>query len=376
MSVTEAFYTQPAAALPQEAAKIAPVVQADELIFVKAIRTFALIVIVTEHVAFPLIYLYNSVSYSDWWISNNFYMGGKLGTLLFTMVSGLLLLNPSKEQPLAVFFRKRMNKVLIPFLAWSTLYLLWRIFVRQENFTPQEMLVLFIQGPVYYHLWFMQMILGLYLATPILRIYIRHTTRENLTYFLLVWLVAESILPLTERFFGFKVGLDVVVTTGYVGFFVLGYYLRDVTLTRRQLIPVLLTVVAALLFTQVVTDALTAAGGGNHDNFFLQHYSLNLIIAGTGIFLFLKSLDYAMIFQQLPFVQNVIMWISSCSLGIYLVHVVIIDELASGHFGFKLWAASFHPLLSIPAIAVLTLTLSVLVVMLLKQIPFVRQIVP
>lgn len=376
MSVTEVFYSQFAVIIPQETTKTVPVVQMEELTYVKSIRAFALLVIVTLHVAFPLIYWYNSSSYADWWVATNFYIWGKIGSPLFTMVSGLLLLNPTKEQSIDTFFRKRFVKVLLPFVAWSALYLLWRIFLRDEHFTAKEILVLFVQGPVYYHLWFIQMILGLYLATPILRIYIRHAPRHNLTYFLLVWLVTVSVLPITERFFGFAVGIDVAVTTGYVGFFVLGYYLREVVLTRRQVIPILLIIVTSLVFTQAATHALTVQNEGIFDNFFVLNESLNLVIVATGLFLFFKSLDYAMIFQKLPFLQKLVLWISSCSLGVYFVHVLIIEELASGRLGFTLDGASFFPLLAIPAVSLLVLGLSVIVTLLLKQIPYVRNIVP
>ena len=348
----------------------------EPLIYVKVVRSFALLVIVTLHVAFPLIYLYQSIPYGEWWIANNFYILGKIGSPLFTMVSGLLLLNPTKEQPIGVFFKKRFFKVLLPFLAWSTIYLVWRMLARDEHFRPWAILVLYVEGPVYYHLWFIQMILGLYLATPILRIYIRHANRENLTYFLSIWLVSVAILPLTKRFLGFEVGIDVVVTTGYVGFFVLGHYLRDVTLTRRQIIPVLLTVVAALLFTQYITYALTIRTEGGYDNFFVANDSLNLIVVAVGLFLFFKTVDYGALFQSVPLLEKIVLWISSCSLGIYFVHVLIIEELASGHWGFTLSVASFHPLLSIPSLALLTMVLSVLTTLVLKQIPLVRQIVP
>ena len=356
-----------------------PALQAEErLIYVQTVRCFALMVIVTLHVAFPLIYMYQSIPYADWWVANNFYILGKIGSPLFTMVSGLLLLNPSKDQPIAVFFQKRFFKVLLPFVAWSLIYLVWRMVSEGETFSTKEILVLFIEGPVYYHLWFIQMILGLYLAAPILRIYIRHTTQENLTYFLAVWLVTVAILPMFKRFLGFDVGIDVVVTTGYVGFFVLGYYLRNVTLKRQQVIPVLLLVVGMLVFTQYITHALTIQIEeiGGYDNFFVANDSLNLITVAIGLFLFLKSLDYRYLFQQLPFLQKLVTWISSCSLGIYFVHVLIIEELASGHLGFKLSASSFTPLLSIPAIAILVMALSVATAMLLKQIPLVRNIVP
>jgi len=101
-----------------------------------------------------------------------------------------------------------------------------------------------------------------------------------------------------------------------------------------------------------------------------------MIIVAVGLFLFFKSLDYAYLFQQLPLLQKLVMWISSCSLGIYFVHVLIIEELASGHLGFKLAANSFTPLVSIPSIAILVMALSVITTMILKRIPLVRNIVP
>jgi len=381
MTIAENVYTQPSAEVKsaevKEVAKTATAVRADEqVVYAKVVRTFALFVIVTLHVAFPLIYLYNSIGYADWWIANNFYILGKIGSPLFTMVSGLLLLNPTKEQTIPIFFKKRLVKVLIPFLAWSTIYLLWRIFLRDESFTPKEILVLFVQGPVYYHLWFIQMILGLYLATPILRIYIRHADHKNLTYFLVIWLVTVSVLPVVKRFLGFEIGIDVVITTGFVGFFVLGYYLRNVTLMPGQMMPTLLIIVVALCFTQYATHAFTVKNEGLYDNFFVLNDSLNLIIVAVGLFLFFKSLDYELLFQKIPLLQKIVLYVSTCSLGVYFVHVLIIEELAGGRFGFMLNASSFHPLLSIPAISLLVMALSVIVTMLLKQIPYVRNIVP
>lgn len=382
MAVIDSVYTGPAAEVATSATtEVKPAAKAtvraeEQLIYVKTVRSFAMVVIVTLHVAFPLIYLYQSIPYANWWIANNFYIMGKIGSPLFTMVSGLLLLNPSKDQPIPVFFQKRFFKVLLPFVAWSLIYLIWRIAARGESFSAREILVLFIEGPVYYHLWFIQMILGLYLATPILRIYIRNAPRENLTYFLTIWLVTVALFPMTKRFLGFEVGIDVVVTTGYVGFFVLGYYLRDVVLTRRQVIPVLLVVVAALLFTQYITHDLTIQTNGGYDNFFVANDSLNLIIVAIGLFLFFKSIDYAYLFQRVPLLEKIIMWISSCSLGIYFVHVLIIEELASGHLGFTLAVSSFNPLVSIPSLAILVMALSIASTMLLKQIPLVRNIVP
>ncbi len=384
MTVADNVYSEPIAEVvgasakkeTKERVKPAVAAQAEELIYVRSIRAFAMIVIVTLHVAFPLIYLYNSISYADWWVATDFYIWGKIGSPLFTMVSGVLILNPTKDQPIRVFFKKRFVKVLLPFVVWSAIYMFWRLKIRGDVMTTPEIIKLFIEGPVYYHLWFIQMILGLYLATPILRVYIRYANRDNLTYFLVVWAVAVSVLPIIQRFLGFNIGIDVVVTTGFAGFFVMGHYLRDVTLKRNQMIPAILIAVGTMIFTQYATHALTVQGDGVFDNFFVLNNSLNLIIVAICLFLFFKTIDYDLLFAKFPFIQKIIMWISSCSLGIYFVHVLIIEELAGGRLGFTLSAASFNPLISIPVLSVLVMTLSIITTMILKQIPFVRNIVP
>jgi surface polysaccharide O-acyltransferase-like enzyme len=348
----------------------------EQLVFVRAVRAAALFVIVTLHVAFPIIYLYNTVSYGDWWVATNFYTLGKVGSPLFTVVSGLLLLNPTKDQPIGVFFKKRFAKVLFPFIAWVFLYLLWRIFFNGEVLTGHDVLVGVVQGPMYYHLWFIQMILGLYLATPILRVYVRHATRTNLTYFMVVWFVTSSILPIFQRFTGITFGIDIVVTTQYVGFFIMGHYLRDMVIQRKHLLPLLAVMVVSLLFTQIATLTLTGSTGGTFDNFFLLNDSFNLVIVAVCGFLILKSLDYELIFRYLPFLRTIIMTVSSCSLGIYFIHIMFIELLASGKLGFKLSAFSFNPLLSIPLTSAVVMLASVITVSLIKKVPYLRVITP
>ena len=348
----------------------------EQLTYVKVIRAFAMVTIVTLHIAFPLIYLYNTIDYADWWVGNNFYIWGKMGSPLFTMVSGLLLLHPGKDQPIPVFFRKRFIKVLFPFIAWAILYLLWRVMFKAEELTTKQIVTALIDGPVYYHLWFIQMILGLYLATPILRVYIRAADRNNLRYFLIIWFVAAAILPMTKRFLDIEIGIDIVVATEYVGFFVLGYYLRDVTLKRQHIMPVLLGVAGLIVLTQFLTHGMTINNEGRFDNFFVLNDSFNLILAAIGLFLFFKSLDYDEIFKRVPPIRMIVNGISRCSLGIYFIHVMIIELLESGVLGFELRAQSFSPILSIPVTAILTLILSYFGVALLKRIPIVKHIVP
>ena len=291
-------------------------------------------------------------------------------------MSGLLLLGVPATQPIPVFFHKRFVKVLIPFLFWAVVYLAWRIFFLNEQMGPLDMVKDVLDGPVYYHLWFIQMILGLYLATPILRPYVQNASRSNLRYFVLVWFVGVTVLPAITYFTEINIRIDLVVTTTYVGYFVLGYYLRDVTLSRRQLLPCLLIVVATMVLTELATYLIMINAGGKFDPFFLNNLGFNMVIISVGLFLFLKSVPYNDLFARLPSLGRVVALLASCSLGIYFVHVLIMELLASGRLGFTLNWLTFGPLIGIPLDALVVLVLSVAVVWTMQRTPILRWFVP
>lgn len=346
------------------------------LIFVNLIRIYAMSLVVIIHVASIPAPHFNTITPYEWWVANAFHVLSKGGPPLFTMISGMLLLSTSRPQPLGDFFRKRFSRVLGPFIIWAGIYLLWRIYYKGELLTPDQIRDLFLIGPMYYHLWFIQMILGLYIATPILRVYIKNASRRDLTYFVLIWVIAVSVLPFMARFLDVRIGIQVFITTGYVGYFVLGYYLKDVWLNTRQIIMALGVVVVAFLFTEWATFTLLDANAGQFDAYFLDYYSFNMILIVALLFLILKSIPYDSLLENHPRLRNRIIFISGCSFGIYFVHVMMMELLADGVFGFRLSALSMNPLIAIPLASALTMLLSFLITAILKQIPWVRYIVP
>ncbi|MBK8020819.1 MAG: acyltransferase family protein [Chloroflexi bacterium] len=339
-------------------------------------RAYAMSIVVFIHVASVLAPHYNTIAPIDWWISNLYHAFSKGGPPIFTLVSGMLLLNMTREQPLGEFFRKRFLKVLVPFLGWAVVYLAWRILFNGETMDSTQMINAVLKGPVYYHLWFIQMILGLYLATPVLRVYVRNASRANLRYFLIVWFLTITFLPAVSRMLNVQFGIDFAVMTNYVGYFVMGYYLRDVTLKPKQMLPALLVVVGTLLATEYAVHAMTMAQDGRLDTFFLNNLGFNMVIVSVAMFLFLKSLPWETIFERFAVIRWSVRLLASCSLGVYFVHVLIMELLGSGRLGFKISAMTLSPLVGIPLTAGITLVLSVIVILIMKRIPVLKTFVP
>ena len=61
------------------------------------------------------------------WTTVDFYQSfGRLGVPLFIMLTGALLLSPSKtNEDLGTFFKKRFSRIGLPCLFWGVIYFIW-----------------------------------------------------------------------------------------------------------------------------------------------------------------------------------------------------------------------------------------------------------
>lgn len=94
-------------------------------VYADILRVGALIGVVFLHSAAPPMYLFNSIDPSWWWIANIIDAGTRWSVPIFLMLSGMLLLDTKYDEPMSLFFKKRFNKVILPFLVWSVIYSFW-----------------------------------------------------------------------------------------------------------------------------------------------------------------------------------------------------------------------------------------------------------
>ena len=79
---------------------------------------------------------------------------------LFVMLSGAFMLSPTRQiGSLAHFYKCSVGrKILLPLVVWSVVYYLWHCAKEQAWLAFQ-----------WYHLWYLVMLAGLYVVTPMLR---------------------------------------------------------------------------------------------------------------------------------------------------------------------------------------------------------------
>ena len=101
---------------------------------------------------------------------------------LFVMASSYLLF-PLKR-PTGEFFRRRLWRVVVPFVVWACAYVWW--------FGDSWGKACFNFPDAGGHLWFVPMLLGLYLLMPLLSPWAEKVTERELRGWLILWLVTTT----------------------------------------------------------------------------------------------------------------------------------------------------------------------------------------
>lgn len=209
--------------------------------------------------------------HSRWWhVLNVMNSATRWCVPLFVMISGALFLGRDREIPLKTLYGKYILRIVSAFLIWSTLYALWDFRPAGQASLSDWLryagqLLVHIALKPHYHLWFVYMIVGLYILLPVLRVIVRHASQRVLQYWLLlmaVWqfgVLALNRLAFFENCFGSAVGnMNLGFLTGYVFYFVCGYYLTQyrITSTRTFRIYCILGI-SAYLITVIGTAYLS-----------------------------------------------------------------------------------------------------------------------
>lgn len=337
------------------------------LVWVDNAKVLALLAIIIIHVLAWGVLNSEPVGSITWWLANIFHSATRWGVAVFVMISGKLLLDPSKEESFSEFYRKKARRILIPLVFWTIFYLAWQVargFSLGEPVPPSVLLEQLISGTPYYHMWFMYMILGIYIFTPFIR-KLLHVLSERELLWLCVLLLSFSCLHTLANDLYFKTQeLASNLFLSYLGYFLAGHLLGDRAKNKPE---------GELIILALASIAATAAGvyllhqyfEPQAARYFYDLRSISVVPMSISIYLLLQSLGKPILPGRL--VEK----ISSQSLGIYLIHPVFINII--GFLGFQAWI--LDPLGSILLISLLVLALSYLAVKLIQKIPYLRRVI-
>lgn len=333
----------------------------DDTSWLDNLRVIATISVVLLHVAAPLLYRYANLSGFNWLTANFYDSLVRFCVPIFVMITGALLLN--KDYPLAVYLKKRVARIIYPFLFWIIIYSIHILLILKDGFQLPFFDILTISASKFgykttYHFWYIYMIIGIYLLIPFISRLIRNAKEKQIIYFLMLWFL---VVTLTHPIFDEYVPtFNMKYFGGFIGYLVLGYYLSVKNFEKVKsirLISVVIFTFGVLLtafgtyFLSVYKDLFTTD--------LYTYFSPNVMIAAIGLFLFIKHVNITN--SKLIAVRKTI---NKHSFSIYFVHVLVLFWL--NRFG--LIGATFSPTIGIPLTTLACLVISSSLIFLLKKL--------
>jgi surface polysaccharide O-acyltransferase-like enzyme len=295
-----------------------------------------------------------------------------LGVPLFFMLSGSLLLQPSKvDEPIRVFLKKRLARIGTAFVFWSVIYFIWDYYANHVALTPYSITQSLLQGGAYNQFWFIYAIMGLYLITPVLRMVVKTANRNILRYIIILWFMGAIVPPFVQLVTGLKIDNSLLLFGGYIGYFVLGLYLMGVKVKTKILLALLAAglalTFAGLILLEVPFNKLGVVYG---NNFFFDGYSsVTVVLSSVAAFLLLSKFPRSWPGNSKPWFSRLVRFISENTLAIFFMHQIVLQVLNSGTLGIRISVLNIPSPIEIPIATVCTLFICLGLIAVIKKIP-------
>lgn len=275
---------------------------------------------------------------------------------LFVMITGALLL-PVKTTT-ADFYKKRIPRILVPFLVWSILYDLFPWFTGLAGCEPEVIRSFFPWGetsqalsdalfniamiPLRFsssfgvQMWYVYLLIGLYLYLPVFSAWVSQAGKRDQQIFLGFWFITlfmpyirEYITPDLWGTCSWNEFGMFYYFAGFNGYLLLGYYLTHHPIKWSNRV---LTIVSVLLFTigyattYIGFRAITSIPGQPDSlvELFLTYCSPNVMLMTLAIFIAAQRIKVERISTK-----KALKSIAECTLGIWMIHYFLLGPCNS-----------------------------------------------
>ena len=266
---------------------------------------------------------------------------------LFVMITGALLLPVRGE--VSVFYKKRIPRVLWPFLIWSVIYNLFPWITGLLGIKPEIILDFFpysgeevmrqslsisldyiAQIPFNFsivdvHMWYIYLLIGLYLYLPVFSAWVEKASDKAKLWFLGAWAVT-LLLPYYNQFvaqylwgtcswnaFGMF-----YYFAGFNGYLLLGHYLRNLDWSLGKILaiglPMFVIGYAVTFFGFRYITALPEYSDEMLELFF-TYCSLNVVMMTIPVFMLCKKVSF-----RSEGIKKALANLTLCGFGIYMIH--------------------------------------------------------
>ncbi|MEZ9510824.1 acyltransferase [Vibrio breoganii] len=287
------------------------------VLFFDLARCVAAIAVIAIHVLAPYRHQYGVIPFDEWFTAISINSISRWAVPVFILISGALMLSDRRPFDFQYYVKRRLGKVLVPFIIWSIFYAYlsgWSASGFDAN-NAQKVLFEGLDHATYYHLGFFYYFIPLYFVIPFLQIFVRRYDDKALYALTGLWLFTTAL---------FLFRIDGVWSSQmwlYSGLLPLGYILyQKIPLTKTNVSIFVLLGVAAFAATIYEVVHLSMEADKYAFGRWLSYKTLNTVLAASMVFMVCRYFGEGLSAGA----NKVVGFISTHSLGIYILHPIFL----------------------------------------------------
>lgn len=228
---------------------------------------------------------------------------------VFAMLTGFFLLDPQKEITIKKLLFKYLLRIVSALIVWSVFYSV----LLDKPFLPI--------GSQEGHFWYLQMLIGLYLSLPILRLVAKN--QSVLSFFCMCWFGLMTY-DFIGQFIELPLSFEYGVFGEYSGYCLCAYWLKaffqEGNYCRNRYKWIVYSLGGIGLAITLIGGVLSSDGS----TLFFKYTAPNVIATSLALFLlFMEDIRIT----RTPRFSGLVESVSKCTFGIYLIHLYILIQV-------------------------------------------------
>ena len=248
------------------------------------------------------------------------------------MLSGATLLNYRKRYTTEAYLKKRFIKTVIPFMAWSILAFIWRVFVVSDMqfLGIRDFISNIINCNYNLNYWFFIPLFALYLSFPFLSAIRDDLKIRMYSYVALISFLTISFFPTIFSLIDIKynANIELPIACGYIIYPLIGYIIANSTPSKKvRYLFYGLSIIGWLI--RLFGVSILSNIDGEINTVFDGYTNFPAVLQSIGILLFIKQVPWEKILREKV---STLQSIATNTFGVYLIHYFIINDIHSRGF--------------------------------------------
>ena len=292
---------------------------------------------------------------------------------VFFMITGITLADYKERYSTKTFFKKRIEKTLIPYIVWSLLAVVFLLATGKllpSDITPAWIItsVIWTSNIIAFY-WFFGALFVFYLLMPVIASIEKEKKLKVFKWFIIIIFICDVTVFFILKLIG---KYPEVIDTSGIGlgnliYIFIGYYVYKKPPTRVAKIIIYILAVFGLL-THMIGTYMLSIKAGQIDEMLKGFANFPSILYGLGVFILLR--DIAVKIEKIGWLRKFFEMLGKYTFAVFLLHWFIIN-IAELIFTIDVKNLAYRLLFPFVIYAV-----TVAVTWCLRKIPVIKKIVP